>query len=342
MYFTLKNSTLKILKILGIFRLFRHLNKHKIPVLCYHGVSIDDEHEFMPANYMTFQTFKSRIHFLQKSGYRIISLQDSLDMIKDKKIEKNCVVLTIDDGFTPIFDELIPFLNKNEIPITAYITSYKSKFEIPIFRLVAQYLFWKSKKNKISLEDLDITTKTGSPVEFKEIRTEDDLWEFIRLCEANCKRKQRQEALAFLAKEFGVELTPDIIKAHSIANLKILKDFAKCETLDIQLHTHTHKTKMKIESFKKDIQKNIDYLREVVSYPLEHFCYPSGQWNEEMIPVLKELNIKSATTCDPGLMDTDTNPYKIPRIIDSESMNELVFYSEISGVSSWLRKLFNK
>ena len=154
MYFTLKNSTLKILKILGIFRLFRHLNKHKIPVLCYHGVSIDDEHEFMPANYMTFQTFKSRIHFLQKSGYRIISLQDSLDMIKDKKIEKNCVVLTIDDGFTPIFDELIPFLNKNEIPITAYITSYKSKFEIPIFRLVAQYLFWKSKKKKICLKNL--------------------------------------------------------------------------------------------------------------------------------------------------------------------------------------------
>jgi hypothetical protein len=61
-----------------------------------------------------------------------------------------------------------------------------------------------------------------------------------------------------------------------------------------------------------------------------------------MIPVLKELNIKSATTCDSELMDIDTTPYQIPRIIDSESMNELVFYSEISGLSSWLRKLFNK
>jgi hypothetical protein len=88
MYFTLKNSTLKILKTFGIFRLSRYLNKHKIPVLCYHGVSIEDEHEFMPANYMTFKTFKSRIHFLQKSGYQIISLQDSLDMIKNKKQKK--------------------------------------------------------------------------------------------------------------------------------------------------------------------------------------------------------------------------------------------------------------
>jgi peptidoglycan/xylan/chitin deacetylase (PgdA/CDA1 family) len=99
---------------------------------------------------------------------------------------------------------------------------------------------------------------------------------------------------------------------------------------------------MKLERFKKDIQKNIDYLKEVVNYPLDHFCYPSGQWDENMIPILKELEIKSATTCDPGLMDIDTNPYKIPRIIDSESMSELVFYSEISGVSSRLRKLFNK
>ena len=116
-------------------------------------------------------------------------------------------------------------------------------------------------------KELDIETKTGTPIEIKEIKSHQDLWRFIKLCEVNLKRNQRQEVLFFLAKKVGVELTPDIIKAHSIANLKLLKKFTNSTTLNIQLHTHTHKTKMNLESFKKNIQKNIDYLKEVVSYP---------------------------------------------------------------------------
>ncbi len=341
MYFTLKNSTLKILKLFGLFQLFRIKNIDKIPILCYHGVSINDEHEFMPSNYMRFETFKSRILFLKRMGYRIISLQESLEMVRNKNIEKNCIVITIDDGFTPIFDELVPFLIDQNLPATIYVTSYKSKYEVPIFRLVAQYLFWKSEKN-IELEKIDIEKADGTKLELKKMRTEEELWEFITLCEQTCKRKERFRILHSLASEFNLELTPSIIKAHSIANKETLTKFGQHKNINLQLHTHSHKTKLTALGFKKDIIKNIEYLEQTVSHPLVHFCYPSGHWEEEMIPILKELNIQSATTCDLGLMDKQTDPYKIPRIIDSESISEIVFYAEIVGLSSWLRNLLNK
>ena len=332
MYFKLKNVILKVLKKMGLFRLFKFLNSSKIPVLCYHGVSINDEHLFMPGNFIQFEVFKKRIEAIESLGYKIISLDQALEMHKSKQIEKNSVVLTIDDAFIPIFDELIPFLVKKQIPITCYVTSYKSLHQVPIFRLVCQYFFWKTKRDTFNLEHEKLGSKKWSIAQ--------DMWKFISEVEEKFTREERELLLAEISKELEVQYTNDIRKTFSIASHDLLDKFKS--KIDIQLHTHYHNMELPLQRLEEDMLLNREYLKDLNEKKQIHFCYPSGVWNSKHFDLLEKNGVVTATTCDSGLMGIDTHLYKIPRIIDSNKMSQIVFESELCGFNSFLRKLINK
>ncbi len=330
MYFKIKNFLFYGLKYMGIYDFFSFLNRNSIPILCYHGVSTQDEHEFMPSNFIKFKTFKKRIEILEKRGYKIISLEQACDQVKNNSVQGKNVVLTIDDGFYPIFDELIPYLIDKRIPITCYITSYKSQHETPIFRLLVQYIFWKAKTSSAT-----ITSYTNSEVSI------DTMWDFINFAESNLTREQRLETAKELAQKLNVPLNDERLRAYSIANKQTLKEFGT-RGLDLQLHTHKHNMNLPLDKLKVDIQKNKDYLSGTTDNKLVHFCYPSGVWKKEHFDILKGLGVQTATTCDDGFLNKDTNLFSIPRIIDSENISSIVFESELSGFGLWIRKLFSK
>lgn len=57
-----------------------------------------------------------------------------------------------------------------------------------------------------------------------------------------------------------------------------------------------------------------------------------------MIPLLNELGVESATTCDAGLATRETSPFLLPRHIDTTSQAGAEFEGWLSGVSQFLPK----
>lgn len=335
MYLKLKRLILHILNVTGISYLIAQKNSHKIRILCYHGVSSLDEHEFMPSNFMRFETFKKRILFLQKSGYNFITLQDAIKKLETKKLSKKDVVITIDDGFDYTFKNLIPWVLEKKLPITNYVTTYYSVKDGPIFRIICQYIMWKSNKHKLDITS--IKNEYDFPCDF--IQKEDSsLWDFIGYAEKNLSHEQRNSIYPKLAKLAQVEISEDIISSFSIASNSTLKEFAQ-KGLDIQLHTHRHYLPDTDELLKKEISENQEHLNDVANNQLVHFCYPSGIYSEKDLARLKKYNMISATTCDPGLVSESSNPLALERIIDSEAMDLTQFKAEIEGVGDLFRKL---
>lgn len=332
MYFIFKRSLFRIGKYVGIFSLFRFINSKKVPILCYHGGSTIDEHKFMPSNFMQFEVFKKRIKTIKDLGYEIISLDDALEMYKEKSIQKNKVVITIDDGFVSIFDKIIPFLAQEKIPVTVYITSYKSQKEIPIFRLIAQYYFWKTDKKEFYSEHRLLSKKSWN------ITT--DGWDLIKEVEKTFSRLEKQEFIKELSEKLKVEYNQKVLDAFRIADYKLLEKFKN--NIDFQLHTHYHNMNLPLEELDIDFQKNIEYLKDLNSKKQVHFCFPSGVWRERHFLLLKKYDIQTATTCDSGLFSLKSNLYTLPRIIDSNNMSQISFESELCGLSSFLRTLVNK
>ena len=107
------------------------LLKRKLPlkfIVCGHLVQ-DGNH--LVANYYRYpslEEFDAFIILFRKLGYKFVGLNDYLKEDDQKK-----VLLTFDDGFKTVFDNLHPYMLKNEIPYMLFIMTdplYDPGFQI--------------------------------------------------------------------------------------------------------------------------------------------------------------------------------------------------------------------
>jgi peptidoglycan/xylan/chitin deacetylase (PgdA/CDA1 family) len=110
--------------------------------------------------------------------------------------------------------------------------------------------------------------------------------------------------------------------------------------VDIQLHSHRHQWPLyDKEMVESEVADNRRCLQRVVSYPLEHFCYPSGVYGLHQAEWLAELGVKSATTIDPGLNYSHTSRFALRRLVDGGPVSDIEFAAEMTGFMELVRSL---
>src|SRR5260370_17346621 len=87
------------------------------------------------------------------------------------------------------------------------------------------------------------------------------------------------------------------------------------------------------------IAENRRFLQRAVSYPLEHFCYPSGVYGLHQAEWLAELGVKSATTIEPGLNYRHTSHFALRRLVDGGPVSDIEFAAEMTGFMEFVRVL---
>ena len=108
--------------------------------------------------------------------------------------------------------------------------------------------------------------------------------------------------------------------------------------IDIELHTHRHRTPEEREAFRVEIEDNRSRLEAMTGGAADHFCYPSGVVRKAFLPWLEELGVVSATTCVHGLADAAVNPLLIPRFVDTSGATEVEFEGWLSGVGAFFTR----
>ena len=103
--------------------------------------------------------------------------------------------------------------------------------------------------------------------------------------------------------------------------------------VDIQLHTHRHRTPLDRDLFSREIEDNRRCLKEITGKHATHFCYPSGVYARRFLPWLSEAEIKSATTCNVGFASRASHPLLLPRFLDNNTMSPIEFESWLTGVA---------
>jgi hypothetical protein len=148
-----------------------------------------------------------------------------------------------------------------------------------------------------------------------------------------------KEALAEeLARQLGITEYREIIERR-ILQLMTGDEVAEAASsgVDIQLHTHRHRTPLDRELFRREIRDNRDHIRAMIGKTATmHFCYPSGVYEPEFLPWLEEAGVLSATTCESGIASADDHRLLLPRIIDTSGLSDIEFESWLSGASEIL------
>jgi peptidoglycan/xylan/chitin deacetylase (PgdA/CDA1 family) len=333
---TAKLLTLHVGKSIGLFQVLSRSDwrKNQLLILGYHGVSIDDEHLWNEDLYITPECFRSRMQALKDFGCNVLPLAEALPRLENGTLPKCSVVLTFDDGPSDFYHKAFPILREFGWPSTVYLTSYYCNYNRPVFDPMCSYLLWKSKAETLDVQGLiDGATSFDLNTPEQREQTSTAIREYARREKFSAQRKD--ELLTAIAERLSVDyesiLSKRILHLVSVDELNALI----AEGVDIQLHTHRHYSPQKRDSFMLEVGENRDFISRFTKLP-HHFCYPYGAYADCHGPWLKECDVISATTCDPGLATPQSDRYKLPRLVDTASLPTVELEAWISGFSKLL------
>jgi peptidoglycan/xylan/chitin deacetylase (PgdA/CDA1 family) len=332
----LKSALYAGARAMGLFAVSRFLTRDALRIVCWHGISHDEEQARFPSLFLSPDILERRLLGLHR--YPVLPLDEAVRGLADGTLPPASVVLTIDDGFFGTLRHAWPALKRHGFPATLYVTSYHAEKRTPVFRLLVQWIFLSSPARLLDLSALDLGMVGTLRLE-PGVASERGMWRIIRHAEKHLDEPGRQELADRLGGLLGVDLAP--VRARRWLSLATPDELAAAarEGLDLQLHTHRHRFPLDRELALRELHDNRAFLEPLAGRPLRHFCYPSGYVRPDHFPWLAEAGVASAATCEPGLNRPGDPPYALHRFLDGSQVSQLEFEAELSGFTDLVRRL---
>jgi peptidoglycan/xylan/chitin deacetylase (PgdA/CDA1 family) len=333
----LRRLILRLAKVAGLFALARRRTAKDLRILCYHGAALRDEHHFRPGLFIRGETFAKRMRFLVDRGYPVLELGEALELLEKGALPRRATVVTIDDGWYGTYRVMAPVLHRLGLPATLYVATYYLEKQTQVFDVAAAYAMWRARQGTL---DLAAVTPSLSGIFSLADQSQRDA-----ACEAlsdhasglataeDCQALLRRLCQTLELRDWQ-EIERDRVAAymdeHEARELLAMG-------IDLQLHTHRHRFPGEApDAAVAEIEANRRALSRLTNRPLSHFCYPSGQYTKDQLPLLRRLGIASATTTRPGFNRPGTPRHELRRFLDSDAISQIEFEAEISG----FRELF--
>jgi peptidoglycan/xylan/chitin deacetylase (PgdA/CDA1 family) len=338
----IKQSILWILKFLGFFDLFSLLTRRRLRILCFHGLSLVDEHEFNPKLFMRPSTFANRLQIIKKGKYNVITLERAISGLINNDLPALPIVITADDGWFGMYRFGAPLLAQHGFPWTQYLTSYYVLKETQVFNLATRYIVSKTQECRFDTSSLNMFNLTDERKFDLTIPSQRGAMEALLIHHGQTKLNsdQRQRFLLMLGQVLNVDISS--CYKHRVFCLMNTNEVKALSTdgVDIQLHTHRHRPNIdNQEEFEKEITENRQVILDITGKDTFHFCYPSGIFHKRVQPWLRNMGIKSAVTTDTGLNAPQCDLFELKRFVDGEDVSEIEFEAELSGLMDVLRSL---
>lgn len=312
--------------------------RRRLLILCYHGVSLRDEHEWNPCLYVSPATLERRFMLLRRNRCAVLPLGEAVDRVYTGDLPERAVALTFDDGYYDFLANAWPLLREYGYPATVYLQTLRSEHNYPIVNLTRSYVLWKARRltlNGSGIEGLD-------DAEYP-LHTQAERQRVLALLDAHSSRARqplaaKDDQVRRLGRAVGVDYDElaaarllTILKPQEVADLA-------AKGISFQLHTHRHRTPEEPEAFAEEIQENRRRIEQATSQPATHFCYPSGVTRPRYLPVLESLGVVSATTTQPGIVDASIHRLLLPRFVDTNATSDDEFEAWLHGLAPWLRQ----
>ncbi|MGR3174343.1 MAG: polysaccharide deacetylase family protein [Candidatus Scalindua sp.] len=293
----------------GIFIFYkRFVMKGKVTILMFHRVT----DTFFDISLLVKQkTFEECMKYITQS-YPVISM-DFLIQNFDKweNIPEDSFVITFDDGWIDFHDVAYPILSKLKIPTTIYLTTGFVSSECG---------YWQERLNNLLIPVLtnrNIFSKTDNIISIPEIN--------LKLKDLISKSEDTQIIFKFIGylKKFThdnilktISDLEESLKEHSIMisedEHRSFVNWGKINSikeLDISFGSHTVNhmilTNEQTNVVKDEISKSREIIERETGRNVLHFCYPNGNYNNDIKKIVSE-SYKSACTTKGGSISKDS------------------------------------
>jgi peptidoglycan/xylan/chitin deacetylase (PgdA/CDA1 family) len=336
---SLKESIFRVASVTGAMTLVRdsEWRRRRLMILCYHGVSMEDEHEWSSDLYVTQDHLRERVRGLREGGYTILSLTDATERLYAGTLPKRAVALTFDDGAIDFERRALPVLREFNAPATVFLTTYYCLNRFPVFHTILSYVLWKGRDCGV-----DLSTVIGDTapllVSSTDVRNATDL-RIKNYAEAKRLDAAQKDALVGRIAA-AMRIDYEAIRARGTLQLMTPETVRALprDLIDVQLHTHRHRAPLNHALFIREIRDNEEAITKLVGVDRmhEYFCYPSGEYHGQFFDWLRECRVKYATTCVPNIATPASEPMLLPRLVDTMGQTQLAFDASLTGFASLL------
>jgi peptidoglycan/xylan/chitin deacetylase (PgdA/CDA1 family) len=337
----IKYAILEALRRSGSFHLVAGSGwrRRRLPILCYHGFALRDEHRWNPLLYITRERFEERLVALQRGGYTVLPLGEAIERLRAGALPPKAVAITVDDGLFDFAAVAYPILERFGMHATVYSSTYYVVHQRPVFNVMVSYLPWRGVENRVgtvrignSSLTLPLASRPEALAAKQRILRQADAEQWT----GDDKHAFLGELASAVGEDWGELQASRLLSLMTPAELRGLDP----GIVDVQLHTHRHRVPRDPGLFTREILDNRSALAAAGLDPTQrvHFCYPSGVHHPEFLPWLREAGVVSATTCEAGIASSRDEPLLLPRLIDTMFTPEVEFEAWISGVRGLLNR----
>lgn len=211
-------------------------------ILMYHNIDNPPQGARIPNLYVTPRMFRFQMGYLKRAGFKVVPLQDMLELVSHGNADRNLVAISFDDAYQDFYTNAYPILKQYSYPSVVYVVS----------GLVAKDNVWDAENESDRKPLMD--------------------WQTIRE-----------------VSEHGVQ-----IGSHTIS--------------------HPRLTTLSVASLREELVKSRKELEERLNQPVDHFCYPYGDHNEQVKDEVRKAGYRSAVVTQRGHVEQGYDPYALRRI----------------------------
>lgn len=268
-----------------------------INVLMYHRVVNDSRNIYGIS--VSPRNFDLQMQFL-KNHYHVLRFDEDWSSVKEP-----AVVVTFDDGYEDNYRNALPILEKYEIPATFFVSTGN---------IGTGKLFWWD-----SLEGI-FSSHPNFPIRMGERQFSKQEMSEVHAFLHDMLPDERDEIIDMALKKVGA--FPDDIASRRSLSVDELRRLSESPFSTIGVHTVTHSSliHMSLEKKRWEINESKARLEKILSRKIDIFSYPFGDYDDDTLSLLPELNFKKACTVTGGLAFSDGG-LRIPRnkVLDVDS-----------------------
>lgn len=289
-YFKAENFFWENLKLKTKFDITRAIHPY-VNVLMYHRVCNPQDNPWKIIT--SLENFEQHVRFL-KNNYPILRFGDDCS-----NIQCPSVVITFDDGYKDNLVNALPVLEKYEVPATVFVSTGILKD--------GERFWWDRLENIFShIGGCDGINILGEHFTGKELLK---AHKFLYKLSA----QEKDKALLAVERDLSIEKQRRTTSAQGLS-VEELKKLADSPFISIGAHTVTHSSLIYENARMQEweIRESKKTLEQITGRTVDTFSYPLGDYNGDIIDILKRSAFARAATIVNGLWYRQSN-YEIPR-----------------------------
>lgn len=302
MFRQLKQTIIRATHLCGVDWLFRHINRKKLLVVMYHGVTLND---YTPPIWtqLPLKAFRHQIEYLREH-YVPVSLAEVTGAARGvSTLPERAVLITFDDGLKNNYSVAFPVLQELNVPAAIFLTIDFIGSENILWFDELFFLLQEAAGRDVTPDIPDATARA--------LLQRGQLWESYVITVESLKRAGVPTRMREMAKLRAI-LPLDrqkLLEDFGLLNWDEVRDMHRSGLVEFGVHTATHRilTELADYEWEHEIIAPKRILEMNLKTEANAFCFPNGKpqidFRPDQLASLRKAGYSCAFTTENALFD---------------------------------------